>query len=94
MPDCGVHYLWFAFVCFLIRSHPPFQTPQSSKVFEPIFLQFEILGESVGAEIFCNPCVYTPSTQNFVENSKMGEKRRKIFDTRPDLRVGPWLMGA
>ena len=25
MPDCGVHYLWFAFVCFLIRSHPPAQ---------------------------------------------------------------------
>ena len=23
MPDCGVHYLWFAFACFLIRSHPP-----------------------------------------------------------------------
>ena len=23
MPGCGVHYLWFAFVCFLIRSHPP-----------------------------------------------------------------------
>ena len=23
MPDSGVHYLWFAFVCFLIRSHPP-----------------------------------------------------------------------
>ena len=22
MPDCGVHYLWFAFVCFLIRSPP------------------------------------------------------------------------
>ena len=22
-PCCGVHYLWFAFVCFLIRSHPP-----------------------------------------------------------------------
>ena len=22
MPDCGVHYLWFAFVCSLIRSHP------------------------------------------------------------------------
>ena len=21
--DCGVHYLCFAFVCFLIRSHPP-----------------------------------------------------------------------
>ena len=23
MPDCGVHYLWFAFVCFFIRSHTP-----------------------------------------------------------------------
>ena len=23
---CGVHYLWFAFVCFLIRSHPLFAT--------------------------------------------------------------------
>ena len=23
MPDCGVHYLWFAFVYFLIRSPPP-----------------------------------------------------------------------
>ena len=22
MPDCGVHYLWFAFVCFLSMSHP------------------------------------------------------------------------
>ena len=27
MPDCGVHYLWFAFVCFLIRSHPPIYKP-------------------------------------------------------------------
>ena len=27
MPDCGVHYLWFAFVCFLIRSHPPIVVP-------------------------------------------------------------------
>ena len=26
MPDCGVHYLWFAFVCFLIRSHPPVES--------------------------------------------------------------------
>ena len=25
MLDCGVHYLWFAFVCFLIRSPPPSQ---------------------------------------------------------------------
>ena len=29
MPDCGVHYLWFAFVCFLIRSHPPHPRPQA-----------------------------------------------------------------
>ena len=29
MPDCGVHYLWFAFVCFLIRSHPP-QAPATA----------------------------------------------------------------
>ena len=32
MPDCGVHYLWFAFVCFLIRSHPPpLKTPWGPK---------------------------------------------------------------
>ena len=29
-PDCGVHYLWFAFVCFLIRSHPPQRTAPPS----------------------------------------------------------------
>ena len=23
MPDCGVHYLWFAFVCFLMSPPPP-----------------------------------------------------------------------
>ena len=23
VPQCGVHYLWFAFVCFLMRSHRP-----------------------------------------------------------------------
>ena len=28
VPDCGVHYLWFAFVCFLIRS-PPLLQPSS-----------------------------------------------------------------
>ena len=31
MPDCGVHYLWFAFVCFLIRSHPPTYTPRKMR---------------------------------------------------------------
>ena len=33
-------------------------------------------------------CVSTQNTQNFVENSQMGEKPRKIFDPQPDLRVG------
>ena len=23
MPDCAVHYLWLAFVCFLNSVHPP-----------------------------------------------------------------------
>ena len=31
MPDCGVHYLWFAFVCFLIRSHPPSPPPPPTR---------------------------------------------------------------
>ena len=30
MPECGVHYLWFAFVCFLIRSHTPPSAGNSS----------------------------------------------------------------
>ena len=34
MPDCGVHYLWFAFVCFLIRSHPPLDPPPPLPLFE------------------------------------------------------------
>jgi hypothetical protein len=48
--------------------------------FEPIFLQLEILGESGGAKgaenyfFTLTRCVYTQTTQNFVENSKMGEK--------------------
>ena len=70
---------------------PPLQTPP--KVFEPVFLQFEVLGERVGAkgaEIFFLPflrgyifftlCVCPQNTQNFVENSKMFEKHRKFFD--------------
>ena len=43
MPDCGVHYLWFAFVCFLIRSHPPGANTQACfrpylHVFHPIWV--------------------------------------------------------
>ena len=30
--------------------------------------------------VFFSPCVYTQNTQNFVENSKMFEKHRKVFD--------------
>ena len=40
MPDCGVHYLWFAFVCFLIAStlnaqRKPFDSRGSSSRFGP-----------------------------------------------------------
>ena len=69
---------------------PPPPPPDPPKVFESVFLQFEILGERVGAkgaEILFLPflrrcfffirCVYTQSTQTFVENSKMFEKHRK-----------------
>ena len=71
---------------------PPSPPPDPPKVFEPLFLQFEILGERVGTEGaenlftpflrgFCfTRCVYTQNTQNFVENSKMFEKHRKFFD--------------
>ena len=38
--------------------------------------------------------VYTHNTQNFVENSKMGEKHTQKFDPQPDLHVRPWLIGA
>ena len=67
--------------------HPP---PDPPKIFQPVFLQFEILGERVGPKapkfflpflrVFSTLCVYTQNTQNFVENSKMFEKHRKIFD--------------
>ena len=73
-----------------------FQTPplpDPPKVFDPVYLQFEIVGERAGAKgaeffFFCTSegvffftlCVYTQNTQNFVENSKMFEKHRKVFD--------------
>ena len=49
---------------------------------------------SWGVLFFFTLCVYTQNTQNFVENSKMGEKHTKKFDPRPDFQVGPWLLGA
>ena len=41
---CGVHGKWGRL--FEIQTSPP---SGPLKVFEPVFLQFEILGESVGA---------------------------------------------
>ena len=58
------------------------------KVFEPVFLQFDILGESVGAKgaenFFCpaegvwffTPCVYTQNTPNFAEDAKISSFAR------------------
>ena len=72
---------------------PPFPPPDPPKVFEPVFLQFEILGEGSAPKApnffflpflrgysFFIQCVYTQNTQTFVENSKMFEKHRKFFD--------------
>ena len=75
---------------------PPPLPPRPSRLplsFQPAFLQFEILGERVGAKdaenmffslpegVFCFTLrVYTQNTQNFVENSKMFEKHRKFTD--------------
>ena len=78
-----------------IPDPPPLPPPPDPppKVFEPVFLQFEILGERVGAKgaetffpllrgcfFFPTLCVYTQNTQNLVENSTMFEKHRKFFD--------------
>ena len=72
--------------CSNSRPSPP---PNPPKVFKPVFLQFEILEERLGVEnlffpflrgFFFTLCVYTQNTRNFVENSKMFEKDRNIFD--------------
>ena len=72
---------------------PPPPPPDPPKVFEPVSLQFEILGERVGtkgAEIFFLPflrgyifffhpmCLYSKCSE--LENSKMFEKHRNFFD--------------
>ena len=83
-----------------VRIPDPPPPPDPPKIFEPVFLQFEILGERVGAEgaeffffalpegvfLFFTLRVYTQNTQNFVEDSKMFEKHRKFFT--PDLTSG------
>ena len=72
---------------------PPLQTPPPPKVFEPVFLQIEILAESVGATgaekffwspegycfFFFTPRVYTQNTQNFMRIQKW-VKTHKKFD--------------
>ena len=42
--DCGVHYLWFAFVCFLIRSHPPPKTKVTFVGKNEIYNQENLIG--------------------------------------------------
>ena len=65
MPDCGVHYLWFALVCLLIRSHPPSEIGgrirRTSSICSADSLGFYILpicsADSLGvwdfADLFC-----------------------------------------
>ena len=67
---------------FEFQTPPP---PDPPKVLEPVFLQFEILGEIFfappeGVFFLFTLCVYSQNTQNFVENSKMFEEHRKFFD--------------
>ena len=54
MPDCGVHYLWFAFVCFLIRSHPPWPALERA---DPNVLMAKAKAQSAatesGTELVC-----------------------------------------
>ena len=66
---------------------PPLKTP---KVFETVFLQFEIWGKLLAPkapkapvnfvglprEFFFTVCVYTQNTQSFAKTSKMGEKHK------------------
>ena len=104
LPQCSLATWVLSRGAACSNSRPPL--PRPPKVFEPVFLQIEILGESVGAKgaeiffglltgyFFFTLRVYAQNTQNLVENSQMGGKHRKKFDPRPDLRVGPWLMGA
>ena len=49
MPDCGVHYLWFAFVCFLIRSPPPFWAPSPTPTAAALFSPMQRGGHSITA---------------------------------------------
>ena len=54
MPDCGVHYLWFAFVCFLIRSHPPPTLARATPLSEQQSLLFPQLLEPFPTLPFIN----------------------------------------
>ena len=73
----------------LARQWPLPPPPDPPQIFEHVLLHIEIFGGNAGAkgaEIFVLPPdwviffplrVYTQNTENFVENSKMGEKTKK-----------------
>ena len=65
--------------------HPtaPLQTPPP--VFEPVFLQLEVLGKTAGATGAGKKFLASQggNTQNFAENSKMGGKNTKKIYPRP-----------
>ena len=79
---------------------PPPPPPDPPKVFEPVFFHLRFWGKGLAPKapklfflpflrgyFFFTLCVHTQNTQSFVENSKMFEKHRKLFDPRLDLWV-------
>ena len=82
--------------------------PRPRKVFKPVFLRIEILGTSVGTEgaenfYLASQRVFSPFSpyvyilkilRIWWRIHKWVKDTQKKFDPRPDLRVGPWLMGA
>ena len=59
---------------------PPSRPPKFSN---PSFSNFRFRGKLLAPKapnfFFFTLCVYTQNTHNFVENSKVGEKRKKYF---------------
>ena len=82
MPDCGVHYLWFAFVCFLIRSH----TPPAS----PVHGSPEKWGGGSGKEAPTNPPPPPPERKRFfIHRCPPGPVSRPAARRRPRPREIP-----
>ena len=84
MPDCGVHYLWFAFVCFLIRSPPPPPPPSrrttrghahGSRIRgSPV--RFPAMGPPGGRRVMGTLDRGAPSPARFVGSSREGAPQR------------------